>query len=159
MSQKHCANMLKAFVVLVAVVMAAIYFGLAPYIAVSIVHNYPEYIQAFWPWLGFVLLSAIPVFWALTEAWVIFSRIGLDRSFCMENANSMRRISILAAVESFYLMAGNIALSIFVVNHPSVFLFFTVLAFFALMICGVCAALAMLIRKASTLQEENDLTI
>ncbi len=159
MSQKNCANMLKAILLLAAAAVAAIYFVLAPHIAVKVVRNYPEYIYAFWPWLGYVLLSCIPVFWAFADAWAIFSRIGLDRSFCPENVRSMRRISILAAAESIYLMAGNIVLSLFVVNHPGIFLFFTVLAFLALIACGVCAALSMLIRKASTLQEENDLTI
>ena len=159
MSQKNCANMLKGIVLLAAAAAAAVYFILAPHIAVDVVRNYPEYGYAFWPRLGYVLLSCIPVFWAFADAWAIFTRIGLDHSFCAENARGMRHIAILAAAESAYLLAGNLALSFFVVNHPGVFLFFTVLAFLALIVCGVCAALSMLIQKASRLQEENDLTI
>lgn len=159
MSQKSCANMLKSILLLAAVAAAAVYFLLAPHIAVKVMQTYPEYAYAFWPWLGYVLLSCVPVFWAFAEAWAIFTRIGHNRSFCPENTASMRRISILAACESVYLLSGNLVLSIFVVNHPGIFLFFMMLAFLALIVCGVCAALSMLIGKASTLQEENDLTI
>ena len=159
MSQKSCANILKIIVLIAAAALAVVYFVLAPTVATDTVRNYPEYDFAFWPWLLFVLISSVPVFWALGQAWMIFSRIGLDRSFCRENADSMRLIAVLAAAEGAYLVLGDILLAVFVVTHPGIFLFFLLLALAAFMVCGVCAALSMLIRKASALQEESDLTI
>ena len=159
MSQKNCANILKIIVVLAFIGIAAVYFGVAPKIAFNTAENYPEFAFALWPWLSFVLISCVPVFWALAEAWGIFTRIGNDRSFCRENAVSMRRIAILAAAESAYLLLGDIAMAVFVINHPGIFLFILILAVIAVMVCGVCWALSLLIKKASNLQEENDLTI
>ena len=159
MSQKKCANLLRAIVIVAAIAAAAVYFALVPSIAVYLRDMYPEFAFAFWPWLIYVTISCVPVYWALFSAWQIFTRIGLDRSFCDENARDMRTIAILAAADGVYFFVGSIAVSILVTGHPAVFLLFTALTIAALILSGVCAALAMLIGKASRLQEENDLTI
>jgi len=106
-----------------------------------------------------VLISCIPVYWALFAAWNIFTRIGLDRSFCDENARDMRTISILSAIDGGYFLIGSIAVTLLVTGHPTILLLFAALSLAAFILSGVSAALSLLIRKASRLQEENDLTI
>ena len=169
MSQKKCAYLLKAVVILVAIVTCVLYFVAVPRLAQRVLQRVPYYAAAYWPWLGYVLASCIPVFWALAEAWTIFTRIGLDRSFCQENANAMRCIAVLAGVEAGYMLLGFVGLEIWAWTdanlamllsyHPSFYLLFLFLAFLASMVCAVCGVLCLLIRKASRLQEENDLTI
>lgn len=159
MSQKNCANLLRAIVIIAAIAASAVYFLLVPSLAVFFRDAYPEFAFAFWPWLCYVLISCIPVYWALFAAWNIFTRIGLDRSFCDENARDMRTISILSAIDGGYFLIGSIAVTLLVTGHPTILLLFAALSLAAFILSGVSAALSLLIRKASRLQEENDLTI
>ncbi len=169
MTQKQCARLLKTVVILVAAVVCVLYFIAVPRLAERVLQRVPIYAAAYWPWLIYVLLSCIPVFWALAEAWTIFTRIGRDRSFCPENANAMRVVAILAGIETVYMLLGFVGLRIWawtdahlamlLTYHPGFSLLFLFLAFFAAMISVVCGALTLLIRKASRLQEESDLTI
>ena len=169
MTQKQCANLLKAVLAAAALGVTFVYFWLAPHVAQNYLRAVPAYAFAYWPWLGFVLISCVPVYIAFAEIWAIFTRIGLDRSFCPENAESMRFVAILAGAEAAYLLLGFAAMWIWSVHngflqtiiktHPGVFFIFIFFAFAAAMISAFCAALTMLIRKAIRLQEENDLTI
>ncbi|MBQ3879459.1 MAG: DUF2975 domain-containing protein [Oscillospiraceae bacterium] len=169
MSQKQCANLLKVVLIAAAIAVTFVYFYLAPMVAKTFLALVPAYAFAYWPWLGFVLISCIPVYIALVEVWAIFTRIGRDRSFCPENADSMRAVAILAGAEALYLLLGFGGMWIWSMHngflrglfqtHPGIFFIFVFLAFAAGMVCALCAALTMLIRKANRLQEENDLTI
>jgi hypothetical protein len=169
LTQKQCARLLKAVVILVAAVAGVVYFAAVPWIARRVLQHVPIYEAAYLPWLIYVLASCIPVYWALAEAWTIFTRIGLDRSFCQENARAMRIVAILAAIEAGYMLLGFAGLEIWAAAdahlamllsyHPGFYLIFLFLAFLAAMVSAACGALSMLIRKASRLQEENDLTI
>ena len=65
----------------------------------------------------------------------------------------------MAAADSGYFFAANLALLLFGMNHPGIFLASLFVEFAGIAIAAVAAALSHLVQKAALIQEENDLTI
>ena len=129
-------------------------------------------------WFGRMLGLAVMeppllVFW---DAWKIFTQIGKNNSFCVENARRLRRISFCALADTVL----DVILLVYGVIHRFRFvasfapddimkelgedLFLAAVRFLFVAIIGVAitvaaAALSHLTLKAAHLQDENDLTI
>ena len=95
----------------------------------------------------------------LVIGWKIFTNIGNDRSFTSMNANYLKWISVLAAVDSFFFFSGNIILGLLNMNHPGIVMASLVVVTFGISVSIIAAALSHLVMKAAVLQEQNDLTI
>ncbi len=159
MKQRILALWLKLILVGVSLCAALLYGPFLPSFGLNIVHENPEFIYCFVPWLIFLELTALPCIVSAFYAWKIFSNIGNDKSFCMENAQSMGRIAILAGGDGAYFLVGNIIFFLFSMSHPALFLLAMLVVFGTAAVSIVCAALSHFIRKAAELQEQSDFTI
>ncbi len=159
MKQKSLSNWLKAIIIGMGIIGLVFYGLVVPELGNDLVSHYPEYSSAYYLWIGFLWLTAVPCYIVLYFAWKISDNIGKDNSFCKENAVSMKHISTLAAGDSIFFFAGNIIYLIIGFNHPSIVLAALAVVFIGISIAVAAAVLSHLILKATEMKEENDLTI
>ena len=159
MEQKALSKWLKIIIIGVGICGLVGYFLVIPSFGQSLARQYPEFSGRYLPWLIFIWVTAIPCYIALFFGWKIAANIGGDRSFSVENANLLKWISWLAAGDSIYFFAGNVALLLLGMSHPGVVLASLLVVFAGVAITVAAAALSHLVRKAAALQEESDLTI
>ncbi len=159
MKQKSLSNWLKAIIIGMGFIGLAFYGVVVPALGNDLVSHYPEYNDAYYLWVVFLWLTAIPCYIVLYLAWKISANIGKDNSFSKENAVCMKYISMLAAGDSIFFFIGNIIYLVIGFNHPSVVLAALVIVFIGVSIAVAAAVLSHLILKAAQLKEENDLTI
>ena len=159
MKQKSLSNWLKAIIIGMGFIGLAFYGVVVPALGNDLVSHYPEYNDAYYLWVVFLWLTAIPCYIVLYLAWKISANIGKDNSFSKENAVCMKYISMLAAGDSIFFFIGNIIYLVIGFNHPSVVLASLVIVFIGVSIAVAAAVLSHLILKAAQLKEENDLTI
>ncbi len=159
MKQKDLDKWLKVIIGGMGICGAVIYFLVIPSLGRDMVDRYPEFSGRFWPWLIFILGSAIPCYTVLVLGWRIAGNIGADRSFSDENARYMKWIAWLAAADSGYFFMGNIILLLINMSHPGVVLASMVVVFAGVVIAVAAGALSHLVAKAASLQEQSDLTI
>jgi len=157
MKQKELSILLRAVVALCAAV--ALFFAFA----VGTITIKSILIDQNWQSCYLVLFSTmfIPLFLSMWDLWRIFTEIGRDNSFCMENAMRLRRISFYALIDTLLVLVS----TVFMLAADAMDLFEGLFLFkMFLMIVGIaatvaCSALSHLTRKAALLKDENDLTI
>ncbi len=159
MEQRTLVQWLKILVIFAAVCGVGICVGALPPMGRSFADQYPELAHCYLPWLIFLWVLAVPCFLALVLAWKIFVNIEKDHSFCMENAEYLKKFSYLAVADSGILFLGNVCFLVLGMNHPSIFLTCLLVMFAGIGIAVASACLSHLVRKAALLQEESDLTI
>ena len=159
MEQKKMARWLKCIVIGLGLCGLYVYLDVLPDYGHSIVRRFPEFSSFYEPWLIFLIITAIPVYVALYYAWKVFTNIGNDNSFCIDNANYLKYISWLAAGDAAYFFIGNVVLAFCNMNHPGIILYSLVIIFLGVAVSIACAALSHLIVKAAELQDESDLTV
>lgn len=142
-----------------AIIGFIIFFVIIPVYGKNLLESYPEFSNRFWPWLIFLWVFAIPCYAAIIAGLKISRRIGLDQSFCMENAASLKTIACLAAGDTAFFALGNAALLLMNMSHPGVMLASLFVAFIGFAAAIASAALSHLVKKAAILKEENDFTI
>ena len=159
MSQKNLSVWLKLITIGLALIGLVVYLFIIPAYGKNLAVLYPEFSDQYLPWLIFLSLTAIPLYWALVLAWRIASNIGADRSFTLSTAGHMKWIAWLAAADSAYFFIGNVVMLMLNMSHPGVTLASMMIVFVGAAVTAAAAALSHLIRKASALQEQSDLTI
>ena len=159
MKQKSLSNWLKAIIIGMGFIGLVFYGLVVPALGNDLVSHYPEYNDAYYLWIVFLWLTAVPCYIVLYLAWKISANIGKDNSFSKENAVCMKYISMLAAGDSIFFFIGNIVYLVIGFNHPSIVLAALVIVFIGVSIAVAAAVLSHLILKAAQLKEENDLTI
>ena len=109
--------------------------------------------------VALLYVTAVPAFWALGIAWLIFRDIGRDRSFTEINAARLRRISILAGADTvLYLIAFGF-LAVLGAMSPAGALIRGAIVLFGAGCSAASAALSHLTAKAARMQDDSDLTI
>lgn len=159
MEQRILAWWLKIMVIFVGVCGALLCGGALPMAGRHLASAYPEFAYCYYPWLIFLWILALPCFAALVLAWKIFGNIEKDCSFCMENADYLRKVSYLAAADALLLTLGNIVFFLLSMNHPSILLLCLMAAIVGVGVSVAAAVLSHLVMKAALLQEQSDLTI
>lgn len=159
MGQRTLVCWLKLLVIFAAICGIMLCVGILPMVGKRVVAAYPEFSYCYLPWLIFLWILAVPCFMALILAWRIFGSIEKDCSFCMENADALRKISFLAAADAGILFFGNVLFLLLNMNHPAVLLGACMVVVAGIGISVAAAVLSHLVRKAAELQEESDLTI
>lgn len=159
MSQKNLAGWLKTIIGGLVVLALLFFFVIVPLLGRSIVEDAPEYRNWFVPWLVFAWITAVPCFIAAVFAWRVAGNIGKDRSFSMENAVLLKRIALLAVIDSAAIFIGNLVMIFLSMTHASVVIVLLMVTFLGVAVSVACAALSHLVRKAADLQQESDLTI
>lgn len=157
MKQKELSVLLRAIVALCALLALAFAFvvGTITLKSAFLDHNWQSI------YLAIFCVMFLPLFLSMWDMWQIFSEIGRDNSFCLENARRLRRISLYALTDTLlvivtagiFLIAGGTELGL----GLYVFKFFLVVVGIAVTVA--CSALSHLTRKAALLKDENDLTI
>ena len=159
MNQLSLSKWLKVIILCAGLIGIAIYCIVFPVYGKDIANMYPEFSQAYWPWLIFIWITAVLCYCVLFFSWRIACSIGNDHSFSMENVNNLKRISYLAASDSLILFAGNIIFLFLNMNHPSVLLASLIIVFTGIAIAVTSAILSHFVANAVAMKEENDLTI
>ena len=171
MKQKELSILLRAVVVLCCLVWLVFANWFGRMLGVAIVDG--AYVVAFPLLLCLMLLPPLVVFW---DAWHIFTQIGQNNSFCVDNARRLRRISFCAltdtvldvvllvygVVDRFRFAAQFTTDDIMRELGDDMFLAvvkFLFVAFIGVAVTVAAAALSHLTLKAADLQDENDLTI
>ncbi len=160
MKQSTLSKWLKAIILGAGICGLIVYFLVVPMIGKQIIAiEKGGYQHCYYPWLFFIWATGIPCFAALVYAWKIARNIGEDRSFSMENAKYLQRISMLAAADAAFFFVGNVVLLFMNMNHPGIVLFSTLIVFAGVIVSVAAAALSHLVEKAAELQLQSDLTI
>ena len=142
--------------------------GIAALGLVFLFYIYAVYLLLFWKQrlpnaIGHMALG-IPYMIAMWRYFRICKNIGDERSFCMENAQHLSAIARLLFLASGMWAAALIAVLVTnmgaIAGYAALLLVEIVLALMATVAVGLVAKmLALLVGRASHLQEENDLTI
>ena len=159
MTQKNLARWLKGIIIGLVLLGVLVYGVLIPVFGKGIVNDALEYHSWFIPWLIFAWATAVPCFIAAVFAWKIAVNIEKDRSFSMDNSILLKRIAVLAALDSVLVFAGDVLMAFLGFSHPSVAIVLLLIVFLGIAVSVACAALSHLVKKAADLQQENDLTI
>ena len=159
MGQKTLANWLKAVVIGVGICGLLVFCLLIPSFGKELVERYPEFSGWYWPWLIFLWAVGIPCYAVIVLLLKIASKIAKNKSFSIENANYLKWISWIAAIDSAFFFAGNAVFMLLGMSHPGVLIGMMILLLFGIAISVAAAVLSHLVKKAAALQEENDLTI
>ncbi len=159
MEQKTLSRWISLVLIGAAFIGFFIFFVVIPMYGKSILSNYPEFSNRFWPWLIFLWVFAFPCYAAIIVGLKISRRIGMDQSFSMENAKSLKTISYLAAGDTVFFLLGNCALLFMNMSHPGVLAASLIISFIGFAVTIAAAALSHLVKKAAILKEENDFTI
>ena len=139
---------------------ASLFLLYAPLAANECRTAYPEFAHLFWPGLIYVWIIGLCYCAAMVEYFRVSARIGQDRSFCAENAKSLRRIALfLGAACVLWALLVFLPGLILRISIGPVFLVF-LLAAAASASMGILAwALGRLLDRATKYKEENDLTV
>lgn len=110
-------------------------------------------------WLIFLITAAVPCFFSLFPAWKIADNIGNGSAFCNNNSKYMKYIGIFMLFDTALILISNIMFYFMGLSFTAFFIaFFLIFAiFFAISSCSF--ALSSLLKNASDLQEQSDLTI
>ncbi len=159
MNSQKFAKWLKVIVFGTGICGIFLYLFLFPEWGRSISVSNPEYSFAYWPWMIFLWISAVPCYLTLICCYRIASEIGNENSFCNKNAEQLRLISLLAAVDTVYFFMGNLVFFFLNMSHPGIIFLALIVVFIGIAITVASAALSHLVYKAVKLQEENEYTI
>lgn len=159
MSQKSIYSWMRIAILAIAAGGIFVYAYLLPLWGNDIIQTNPELSHWLWPWLLFLWVTAVPIYWAMILAWNVSSQIKRDITFTRKTASLLKQISLLAFAEAGYFFAGNCLLTLLGMSHPGVFLVSCVLTAFIVLVALVFAALSHFVLKAAVLQEEADATV
>ena len=159
MEQKGLSRWLKFITLCFGLFGIVIYVFVVPYFGNDLAQSYPEFSYAFYPWVIFLWLTAIPCYMVLVFMWRISAKIGRDCSFCRDNATDLKRIAVITIADTIFFFVTNVVFLFIGISHPSIVLASTVFTFLGIAFAVISGALSHLVLKAAKLQEENELTI
>lgn len=145
MKQKKLANWLKVMIVGVGICGALLAVFVLPSLGKAV--------------MTCGLLTGLPCYIALWFSWEIMSNIANDKSFTIENAEYLKKISFLATVDVVFLLAWNVILYVLKISNVNILLVCLLIDFMGIVIAIIFAALSHLVGKAADLQEQSDFTI
>ena len=159
MEQKTLAKWLKIILVGIGIGGLVVFFFILPSFGISIMQDYPEFSNRYWPWLIFLWACGIPCYAVLFFGWKIASNIGRDQSFSEINAKYLKWIAYFAAGDGMFFFVGNILMLLTNMSHPGIVLLSLLVVFAGVAVAVASGALSHLVKKAALLQEQSDLTI
>ena len=160
MKQKELSVALKGIVILCLLAGIVLCCIVVPELGLDAAASLPEYAWMFWPCLTFVFVTCIPVLIVLVLVWQMANRIGVDNSFCFENATALKQICTLACIDmALYVVAAVVGFFLMGGLHPFLLLFLFLILCIGTAVAVVAAALSHIVHKGAELQAEQDLTI
>ncbi|QPQ30563.1 DUF2975 domain-containing protein [Lysinibacillus sp. JNUCC 51] len=159
MKQKELSRWLKLIIICCALfgLLFCVYVG--PQTGKEVLLDSEELLALYKPFIAFMWITGIPFFIALTLGWKICTDIGSNQDFTVANADRLKIISVLAMIEGVIYVAA--LLYIFAIGsyHTDVLVIMLLILFFAIVISVFTSMLSYLVRKASEIKQDNDLTI
>lgn len=159
MKQKELSLWLKLIIIICGFFGLLLCIFFSPEIGRNILLNSEDLKILYHPFITFIWVTGIPFFIALVLGWQICSDIGFDQAFTLKNADRLKIISVLSMIEGVLYVSA--LLYIFVVGsyHTNVLIFLLLILFFSVIISVFTSMLSHLVRKASEIKQDNDLTI
>ena len=156
MNQRSLSNRLKAIIIGIGICGLILACIVLPYGGSKLTDVYDI---KYWLYLIFIWVALIPCYAALMYAWRIAVNIGNNRSFSLDNAILLKKISNLAVIDSTYIFVGSVTLLLSPYASAEFFLFTLIIVFAGISLAIAASALSHLVTKAAELQDESDLTI
>ena len=135
-----------------------LFFVAAPCEGLYYRERFPEYAYLFIPALVFLWAIGLVYLAAMAEFFRVCRRIGQDRSFCPENAQSLSRIARFLIIAGAAWLAG-IPGSLLMGATGGICVPFLLAAAASAAMGMLAGGLARLLRRAVEMKEENDLTV
>ena len=159
MRQKELSIWLKLIIVICGLfgLLFCIYFG--PETGRNILLNSENLKTLYNPFITFIWITGIPFFIALVLGWQICSKIGFDQAFTVKNADRLKMISVSSMIEGVLYVGALIYLFVVGRYHTNVLIVLLLILFFSVVISVFTFMLSYLVRKASEIKQDNDLTI
>lgn len=116
--------------------------------------------QLLWPYRISLWLVCLPVLAVLVLVWRMAGRIGADNSFCVENAQALKCICLLAVGDTALYLVRALVFTLALRTAPPILVLLVIgVLLVGVAISVVAAVLSHLIQKAAELKAEQDLTI
>lgn len=159
MVNKKITVMLKAATIVIALCVGFVCYYIVPVWGASLAESSPELERFYVPWLVLILICSVPCLLALLYLWKLSSKISSGKEFALENSVYLKRIALLAYIDSGIFLLGNLIFAALGMHQPGVFML-ALIAVLAGVIIGVAAsALGQLFYKAYELQDLTDGTV
>lgn len=149
-------GLLKAIIIVLGVLGLGVYCLVIPWTLMTFVESYPEFSYYFIPWLIFLIITALPMYFILGLGISVSGEITKGNTFTVKNVKSLKGAALCLAIDSGYFFLGNIALWLLNMNYPGVVCASTALCIFVFCIAGAVDILADLVNKAVEIREENE---
>lgn len=156
MSNQKLSVLLKIIIVIMALLGVGAYGVVLPWSLSTFVEQYPEFSYYFYPWLFFILITAIPLYAILALGWKVSGEMKRDMLFTKSNAKSLRLVALFLSGDAVFFFVGNIVYWLINLNFPGVVIASFVFCVFVVLICGAVWILADMVDKASDIREENE---
>lgn len=159
MKLSRATILLKAVLVLSAIVLGLVVFGGVPAFMQHVTEVRPD--LAGWDYImrGYGLLMALPVWAVMGILWLVFDTIPKNESFCTGNVNRFRLIMWLAAGDLVLALALGLFLAISGVTPPFIMMCLTGATYLGIVAVIVFYVLAGLLQNAVAIKQDNDMTI
>lgn len=159
MKQKELSVWLKLIIIVCGFfgLLFCIYFG--PETGRKILLNSENLKTLYNPFITFIWITGIPFFIALVLGWKICSDIGSDQAFTVKNADRLKIISVLSMIEGVLYVGALFYFFVVGSYHTNVLFILLLILFFSVVISVFTSMLSHLVRKASEIKQDNDLTI
>ena len=108
---------------------------------------------------GAAFVLWLPILVMGINSWKMFTRIGNNNSFCPENTQALRSVSVLSLFECVLLALAGVACLVTGIYSYGLLALIVLLMFICLALSAISAALSHLTLKATSIQDENDLTV
>ena len=147
MKRTELALLLKGLAIIAGGMALVLCGPVAASIGERIAQQNPEFRFLFWPCLIFLWITAVPFYVALGYAWKIFNEIAGNHSFCLQNALRLKRISVLALIDTLLYVGVVIVLLAVQILHPGILLLVLIIMMVGAAVSAASAALSHLVEK------------
>lgn len=159
MRQRELSIWLKLIIIFCSCIGVLFCMYIGPKMGKAVLLESEQLKELYNPFVSFIWITGVPYFIALFLGWKICLDIAVDEAFTSQNAKRLKAISILSMMEGILYIGA--LLYIFIVGdyHTSILVILLLILFFSVVISIFTSLLSHLVRKASDIKEDNDLTI
>lgn len=151
--------LLKSFILLMGSIIAGLCIFWLPEQARVTSETFPEFAYLRYPVLIWMLVTTLPFYYALFQAFDLLKLIEHQLAFSTKAVFRLRRISLCGlSISASYFLLG-VVLSVLKANHPGILIAFFALIFTSSTIAFFANLLKLLLEEALEYKAEVDLTV
>ncbi|GAB0169875.1 DUF2975 domain-containing protein [Lysinibacillus sp. CTST325] len=159
MKQKELSAWLKLIIILCGIFGVLFCVYIAPEIGKNFLKDSKILKDFYNSFIGFIWITGIPFFIALFLGWRICSDIASDKVFTIKNADRLKYVGILSIIEGIFYIVALMYLFIIDSYQTDLLMIILLILFFSVVISVFTSLLSHLVRQASEIKQDNDLTI